>query len=109
MLLSFSSILQSTKPASVRSKESKKDTILDLDIWRNPQRVTNEGTLFPLSGDLTILNSFLTIRFHGHKLLIISKNLLLDVLWPPVQCTIFQCITAPGGSVHMSLLDRWVA
>lgn len=47
--------------------ERKKDTILDLDIWRNPQRATNKGNIVSTFwDDLTILIMFPTIRFHSY-------------------------------------------
>lgn len=52
--------------------------------------------MFPFLEDLTILNSILTIRFHSHKLLIFSNNLLLDVFMASCSMYNFQCITAPG-------------
>lgn len=52
--------------------------------------VTSRGICFPCWEDLTILNSFLTIRFHGYtKLLIFSNNLRLDVFMASCSMYIF--------------------
>lgn len=65
------------------------------------------GTWSPLLEDLTILNSFLTIRFHGSKPLIFSMNLLLDVFM--ASCSIYKF---PSVLRHQTVctyvFHRWV-
>jgi hypothetical protein len=76
--------------------ERNKDTILDLDIWRNPQRTTNKGTCFHFLGRPDNSNfvphyTFFTALQAADPFL---KICCWTFLWPPVQCTISQCMTA---------------